>query len=114
MSTKVTLPIGGHQPSVNDGSGFAPAIMTYDFWINSQLSIAKYSGQIRLNGHLYKLLDSGQQTEPGKWKPDLVREDWCSLYKKYGRSLKAYILKGMTPSQVRKLKKQENNELKSK
>lgn len=102
--TKVTIPQNGcGMASVNDGTGYAPAIIEYGFWSSSQLSIAKYYGGLRINGRTFKLLDSGEAASPGKYKPDLVREDWCSLYKQLGRGLAPYIKEGMTPSQVRKL-----------
>ena len=110
--TKITLPIGGGVASISDGTQHAPAIMTYEFWSNTQLSIARFSGGIRVNGHLYKMMDSGEPAPQGKWIPDLVREDWCSLYKKYRRGLKEYILKGMSPGQVRKLLKAQKDKLK--
>lgn len=103
--TTTTIPTNGDMPSISDGTRRAPAIMQYEFWSTSQLSLVKYFGQIKINGHVYKLLDSGEPCAPGLCKTDLVRDDWCSLYKKYGRSLKEYIIKGMTPAQVRKLLK---------
>ena len=111
MSTKVTLGIGGQLPSISDGSGHAPAIMQLEFWANTHLSIARHFGGIRVNGHLYKMMDSGESALPGNWKPDLVREDCCSLYKKYRSGLKEYILKGMSPGQVRKLLKAQKDKL---
>lgn len=114
MSTKVTIPTYGGTPSVSDGTGFAPAIIQYEYWSSSQLSIAKYYGGMTINGRLYKLIDSVEPCPPGKFKPDLVREDWCSLYKKYKRGLREYIIKGMTASQVLKLLKSANDDDKSK
>lgn len=107
MKTKVLIPRNGDgMASISDGSGFAPAIIEYSYWSVSQLSIAKYYGGIVINGRMYKLLDSGESASPGLCKPDLVREDWCSLYKKYRRALKEFIIKGMSPSQVRKTLKE--------
>ncbi len=103
--TKVSIPKAGGTPSISDGTGHAPAIIQYEYWSQSQMSIAKYYGGLQINGRQFKLIDSGEPAAPGLCKPDLVREDWCSLYKKYRRGLKEYILKGMTPSQVRKLLK---------
>ena len=108
--TKVTIPKNGHGiGSVSDGSGIAPAIIEYGFWSTSQLSIAKFYGGLVINGHEYKLLDSGETAVPGLYKPDLVRVDWCSLYKRYRRGLRDFIRKGMTPSQVRKMLKDKKN-----
>lgn len=110
MKTKMLIPkIGGGMASISDGSGFAPAIIEYGYWSASQLSIAKRYGGIVINGRKYKLLDSGEPANPGLCKPDLVREDWCSLYKKYRRTLKEFINKGMSPSQVRKILKDKKN-----
>ncbi len=104
MNTKVTIPKSGcGMASISDGTGYAPAIIEYGYWSKCQLSIAKYYGGLSINGRTFKLLDSGESAAPGMYKPDLVREDWCSLYKKLGRGLAPYIRKGMTPSQVRKL-----------
>lgn len=108
--TKVTIPNNGHGiGSVSDGSGYAPAIIEFGFWSTSQLSIARLYGGLIINGHEFKLLDSGEAAGPGLYKPDLVRIDWCSLYRKYGRALKDYIKKGMTPGQVRKLLKDKKS-----
>lgn len=108
--TKVTIPRNGHGiGSVSDGSRYAPAIIEYGFWSNSQLSIVRFYGGLIINGHEFKLLDSGETAGPGRYNPDLVRIDWCSLYRKYGRALKNYIKKGMTPGQVRKLLKDKNS-----
>lgn len=107
--TKITIPKFGGIPEISDGSGHAPAIMQFEFWINGQLSFIKNYGEAKINGHKYKLLDSGEPAQPGYCIPDLVREDWCSLYKVHKRKLKPYILKGMTPSQVRKLLKEKKN-----
>jgi hypothetical protein len=110
MEIKVTAG-HGKEPEIRDGSGYAPAIIEYAAWINSQLSIARYYGGVRINGRKYVLMDSGEPAEPGKFIPDLVREDWCSLYKEYKRSLKLYIREGMTPAQTRKaLKRRKANE----
>lgn len=109
--TKVTIPKNWHGiGSVSDGSGFAPAIIEFGYWSTSQLSIAKFYGGLVINGHEYKLLDSGEAAAPGLYKPDLVRADWCSLYKRYRRGLRDYIRKGMTPSQVRKLLKAQKGD----
>ena len=108
--TKTTIPKLGGTPSINDGTNHAPAIMRFEYWIDTPLSIAKFYGEIKVNGRKYKMIDSGEPADPGCFKPDLVREDWCSLYKEHRRALKPYILKGMTPSQVRKLLKKKRNE----
>ena len=50
----------------------------YDIWVNSQLSIAKYYGGIKVNQKSYKLdYDTCKTTGEGediKYFPDLVEE----------------------------------------
>lgn len=106
-SVKISIPnnFSGGMPSIDDNSKFTPAVIEYDYWINSQMSIAKYYGELKVNGVLYKLIDSGEPAPQGLYKPDLVREDWCMLYKKLHRGVKEYIKQGLTPKQVRKILK---------
>ena len=104
---KISIPnnFSGGMPSIDDSSKFTPAVIEYDYWINSQMSIAKYYGELKINGTLYKLIDSGEPAPQGLCKPDLVREDWCMLYKKLHRDVKAYITQGLTTKQVRNILK---------
>lgn len=106
-AVKISIPnkFSGGMPSIDDSSKFTPAVIEYDYWINSQMSIAKYYGELKVKGALYKLIDSGEPAPHGLCKPDLVREDWCMLYKRLHRGVKEYIKQGLTPKQVRKILK---------
>lgn len=83
--------------------------MTEEFWRNSQLSVAKYYGGGRYNGHEYIIVDKlgrdlfecsaiaeregrKKAIEPGE-PADLIREDFKVLYKKLGRQKFIEILK---------------------
>lgn len=76
-------------------------VMTEEFWANSQLSIARYCGRIKVDGHEYVIVDKrgkdifecsleaekqGQDKaiEPGE-PADLCRTDFVPIYKKLGR-----------------------------
>lgn len=51
-------------------------LFTKENWMNSQLSVARFYGGLRLGGHEYMVMpDSG----------DLLREDFVKYYKKLGR-----------------------------
>lgn len=57
--------------SVKDG---VPFVMGFDYWINSQLSVAKYYGGMTYNNVRYQIdWDTG----------DLVRSDCYDLYVKF-------------------------------
>ena len=76
-------------------------VMTEEFWRNSQFSVAKYTGQISIDGTKYFVVDKrgldlleasidAQKTgreyaiEPGE-PADLCRVDFIPIYKKLGR-----------------------------
>lgn len=78
-----------------------PILITEEVWVNSQLSVAKYYGGCRYNGHEYIIVDKlgrdlfecsaiaereGREKaiEPGE-PVDLIRKDFKALYKKLGR-----------------------------
>ncbi len=86
-----------------------PAIIEYDAWASSPLSIAKFYGGITIGGHEYLLLDSKEPAQAGCYKPDLVRKDWCGLYRKLQRGIEEYIAQGLTPAQVKKILKEQEN-----
>lgn len=75
-----------------------PIIYTYESWANSQLSIARYAGGLRLDGHDYLLVfcDNNRLT------PDLVRADWVPVYKKLGRYKTLGLIKNGTSLTVAK------------
>ena len=79
----------------------APLLMTEEFWANSQLSIARYYGEITFNGRKYIIVDKhgrdiyecsaiakreGRQKaiEPGE-PADLILKSLKLAYRKLGR-----------------------------
>lgn len=87
----------------------APICMVEEFWLNSQLSLARYSGGVRLAGHQYIIVDkhgrdlweasmakdregSDKAIPPGE-PADLLRLDFQKFYKKLGRDKFLEILK---------------------
>lgn len=86
-----------------------PILMTEEYWANSQFSVARYTGAIKLDGNRYVIVDKtgrdifelsalaekeGRQKaiEPGE-PCDLIREDFIPLYKKHGRDKFIEVLK---------------------
>lgn len=78
-----------------------PICMAEEFWINTQLSMARYYGRVKFNGHEYWIVDkrgrdlwecsmaadragSDMAIPPGE-PADLVRKDFIPYYKKLGR-----------------------------
>lgn len=59
-------------------------VMTEEFWMNSMLSVARFSGGINVNGKLY-ILDSTTK--------DLIRKDFLKAYQKIGRNKVIEMLK---------------------
>lgn len=76
-------------------------VMTEEFWANSMLSIARYSGRISVDGFNYVIVDkrghdifecsieaekAGREKaiEPGE-PCDLCRVDFVPIYRKFGR-----------------------------
>lgn len=45
----------------------SPIVIKYDFWINSQMSIARFYGGLRYNGKDYTIDHESK---------DLIRDDW--------------------------------------
>lgn len=75
-----------------------PILMTYEYWANSQFSIARYTGGLRLNGHDYLLLSSSEN----RYTPDLVMDEWATVYKKLGRAKTIGLIKNGTSLKVAK------------
>lgn len=88
-------------------------IMTEEYWANSQFSVARYYGEIQINGKIYKIVNKQGATifelsnpnspyyvgdgdkkaiEPGE-PADLVMEEWIPIYKKLGRDRFIEIVK---------------------
>lgn len=86
-----------------------PICMSEEYWANTQLSIARYYGRIRISGHEYYIVDklgrdlwecstaadragSDKAIPPGE-PADLVRKDFIPYYKKLGRDRFLVVLK---------------------
>lgn len=74
-------------------------LMTAEFWMNSQLSVAKYSGGIKIDGAQYVVVGT-----------DLLRKDWIPVYTKLGRERTIGLIKNGTSLEVAKqmLRAKEN------
>lgn len=99
-------------------------IMTEEYWANSQFSVARYYGEIRINGKIYKIVNKQGATifelsdpdspyyvgdgntkaiEPGE-PADLVLEEWIPFYKQLGRDKIIECVKNrMSVQEVKKL-----------
>ena len=89
-----------------------PILLEEAYWANSQFSIARYCGSIKINSDTYTLCnkdgitifelshpnskhyvgDDKKAIEPGE-PADLVRNDWIPIYKEVGREKFLEILK---------------------
>lgn len=86
-----------------------PICMSEEFWVNSQLSIARFSGRVKLGGHEYYIVDklgrdlwecslaadrAGSDKAIPEGEPaDLVRRDFIPFYRKLGRDKFHEVLK---------------------
>ena len=68
--------------------------MTKDYWLNTQLSLARYYGGCRVFGHRYLLTDAD----------DLVREDFCVFYGKLKRDKFIEVVKQYPHASDKELK----------
>ena len=92
-----------------DNTKFAPVCMAEEFWANSQFSLARYTGSIRINGHVYVIVNKegkdifecsieaekagrDKAIEPGE-PADLCRRDFVKYYRKLGRDAFLQVLK---------------------
>ena len=66
-------------------------LMSAEFWMNSQLSVAKYSGGIKIDGVQYVVVGT-----------DLLRKDWIPVYTKLGRERTIGLIKNGTSLKVAK------------
>lgn len=100
-----------------------PILMTEEYWANSQLSIARYYGQIKFNGHIYVIVNKHGETlieisarmdkesKGGKAIPpgepaDLVLSEWIPVYKRMGRDRVIELIENHVPlKEAKKLKK---------
>lgn len=83
----------------------AGAIYTKEQWLDSQLSIARFYGGIRLNGVEYKVIP---QTF------DLVRKEWIPVYNAVGREKMIEFLKSKLTLKEAKEKAKEIKQKKQK
>lgn len=100
-----------------------PILMVEEYWANSQLSIARYYGQINFNGHIYVIVNKHGETlieisermdkegKDGKAIPpgepaDLVLLEWVPVYRRLGRGRVIELIKNNVPfREAKKLKK---------
>ena len=61
-----------------------PILITADYWMNSQLSIARFYGGIKFNGEEYVIVPP---------KNDLILSKWVPVYKKLGRDKTIKLIK---------------------
>ena len=86
--------------------------MTYECWANSQFSVARYTGGLRINGHDYILAFEHEN----RYTPDLLRADWQTIYQKLGRHKTIGLIKNGTTLNVAKqilktMKPKKNEEM---
>ena len=100
----------------------APLLMTEEFWANSQLSIARYYGEITCNGRQYIIVDKlgrdlfecsaiadkegrDKAIEPGE-PADLILSTLRFAYRKLGRDRIIELIKeGKTEEEIKALVK---------
>lgn len=100
----------------------APLLMTEEFWANSQLSIARYYGEIVFNGRKYIIVDKhgrdiyelsaianregrDKAIEPGE-PADLILSTLRFAYRKLGRDQIIELIKqGKTEEEIKALVK---------
>lgn len=101
-------------------------IMTEEYWANSHFSIARYYGEIKVNGDVYKIVNkegvtleelsnprskhyakSGMAIQPGE-PADLVRSDWIPIYRKLGRNKTIELVKnGIDLKEAKRIAKEK-------
>ena len=83
--------------------------MAEEFWRNSQLSVARFYGSVRMNGKVWVIVNSRgmdlfectaeaeklgrDKAIPAGESADLVRQDFVKYYRKLGRNTFVEILK---------------------
>ena len=86
-----------------------PICMSEEFWIDSQLSIARFYGRVKFGGHEYYIVDKlgrdlwecsmaadragSDKAIPAGASADLVRKDFIPYYRKLGRDKFLEVLK---------------------
>lgn len=94
-----------------------PIAMTEEYWANSQFSIARYYGQIKINGHVYVIVNkegkdifecSAEAEKAGREKAieagepcDLCLQEMIPVYRHFERERFFELLKeGKKPSEL--------------
>lgn len=108
-----------------------PLIMTEEYWANSQLSIARYYGKVKMNGKEYWIVNKDgidvfalsvmaekegrdKAIEPGE-PCDLVLRDLVPAYHKLGRDRIIELVKeGKTEKEIKEIAKAIKKTKKSK
>lgn len=75
-----------------------PILITYERWSNCQLSIARHTGGMEINGKNYFLVAEHSNVET----PDLLREDWIPVYERLGRDRTIRLIENGTTLNVAK------------
>ncbi len=107
-----------------------PICMAEQYWANSQFSLARYYGQININGHVYFIVNkdgldvfelSAMAAKSGKEKAiepgepcDLVRGDFIKYYKELKRDRFIAILKEHPHASAKELKTIMKEKIKNK
>lgn len=104
----------------NTKSNNYPLLMTEEYWANSQLSVARYYGGIKLDGHEYIIVDKlgrdlwecsaiaeregrDKAIEPGE-PADLILATLKKAYRKLGRErIIALIKEGKNEKEIKEL-----------
>lgn len=97
----------------------APICMAEEFWANTQLSIARHFGRVKLGGHEYYIVDKlgrdlwectfaadragSDKAIPAGEPADLVRKAFIPYYRKLGRDKFIDVLKSNQQSSDREL-----------
>lgn len=97
-----------------------PICMTEEYWASSQLSVARYFGRVKINGHEYYIVDKlgrdlwecsfaadragSDKAIPAGEPADLVRKDFMPYYRKLGRDKFLEVLRANPTSADEKLK----------
>lgn len=70
-----------------------PILIEEGYWMNSQLSVARFYGGIKFNGEEYVIVPP---------KNDLILSKWVPVYKKLGRNKTVKLIENGTSLEVAK------------
>lgn len=98
-----------------------PICMTEEYWANSQFSVVRYYGRIKVGGHEYVIVNKdgtdvfalsakaekrGKEMAIGPGEPcDLVRKDFVKYYRKLKRDKFLAVLKEHLDANAEEIKK---------